>query len=106
MANTRIRTKSAEGGAIEILALAQHPMETGQRPDPNDKTKKIPAHWIQKMTVSLNGKEIATADMGVAVSKNPVIGVRVKGAKPGDKVKISWTDNKGESDSAETDVTA
>ncbi len=105
MSKTRIRIKSADDGSTEILALAQHPMETGQRVDRETK-QKIPAHWIQKMTVSLNGKEIATADMGVAVSKNPVIGVRVKGAKPGDKVKVSWTDNKGEGDSSEADVTA
>jgi sulfur-oxidizing protein SoxZ len=105
MAKTRIKTKSVDGGAWEVLALASHPMETGQRTDPSTK-QKIPAHWIQKMTVTHNGKVVATADMGVAVSKNPVIGVRLKGAKPGDKVVVSWTDNKGENDTAETTVGA
>lgn len=105
MAKTRIRTKSAEGGAWDILAIANHPMETGQRTDSATK-QKIPAHWIQKMTVSLNGKPIAVADLGVAVSKNPVVGVRVKDAKPGDKVTISWADNQGGSDTAETTIGA
>jgi sulfur-oxidizing protein SoxZ len=105
MAKTRIRTKSADGGAWEILALANHPMETGVRTDAATK-QKIPAHWIQKMTVSVNGKPVAVADLGVAVSRNPVIGVRVKNAKPGDKVTINWTDNKGESDTAETTIGA
>lgn len=102
MAQTRIRMKEADG-AVEILAAVQHPMETGQRVNRETK-EKIPAHFIQKMSVTVNGKEVASADLGVAVSKNPVVGVRVKGAKKGDKVKVSWSDNLGKSDSAESVV--
>ncbi|BAU49549.1 sulfur oxidation protein SoxZ [Sulfurifustis variabilis] len=99
---TRMRTKSQDG-ATEILVLVNHPMETGQRTDPKTK-EKIPAHFIQKMTFSLNGKEVAVADLGVAVSKDPLVGVRVKNAKAGDKVKVTWSDNKGETGEAETTV--
>lgn len=99
---TRMRTKT-QNGATEILVLVNHPMETGQRTDPKTK-EKIPAHFIQKMTFSLNGKEVAVADLGVAVSKDPLVGVRVKGAKPGDKVKVTWSDNKGETGEAEATV--
>ena len=99
---TRMRTKN-QGGMTEILVLVNHPMETGQRTDPKTK-EKIPAHFIQKMTFSLNGKEVAVADMGVAFSKVPLVGIRVKGAKSGDKVKVSWSDNKGESGEAESTI--
>lgn len=90
----KMRTKTANG-ETEIMVLIDHPMETGQRVDPKTKDK-IPPHFIQKLTFSLNGKEVAVADLGVAVSKDPLIKVKVKGGKPGDKVKVTWSDNKGE----------
>src|SRR4030067_2656622 len=99
---TRIRTKTKDGHT-EILVLLNHPMETGQRVDPKTK-EKVPAHFIQKMAFTLNGKEVAVADLGVAVSKDPLVGVQLKGAQAGDKVKVTWSDNKGESNSADAVV--
>jgi len=99
---TRIRTKT-QNGATEVLVLVSHPMETGQRVDPKTK-EKIPAHFIQKLSFTLNGKEVAVVDLGVAVSKDPLVGVKLKGAKAGDKVKVTWSDNKGESNNAEATV--
>ena len=99
---TRIRTKTQDG-ATEILVLVNHPMETGQRADPKTK-EKIPAHFIQKITFTLNGKEVAVADLGTPVSKDPLVGIKIKGAKAGDKVKVTWSDNKGESNSADAVV--
>ena len=99
---TRMRTKTQDG-ATEVLVLVSHPMETGQRVDPKTK-EKIPAHFIQKLSFTLNGKEVAVVDLGVAVSKDPLVGVKLKGAKAGDKVKVSWSDNKGETGNAEATV--
>jgi sulfur-oxidizing protein SoxZ len=98
---TKIKTRPKDG-ATEILVLVNHPMETGNRVDAKTK-EKIPAHFIQKLTVEVNGKPVAVADLGVAVSKDPLIGVAVK-AKTGDKVKVNWSDNKGETGTAETAV--
>lgn len=100
---TKIRTKT-HGGVTDILVLVEHPMETGQRPDPKDKSKKIPAHYIQKMNFSLNGKEVASTDLGPAVSKDPLVGIKLKGAKSGDKIKVNWTDNQGKSGGGEATV--
>jgi sulfur-oxidizing protein SoxZ len=99
---TKIRTRPS-GSNTEILVLVNHPMETGQRKDKKTK-KKVPAHYIQKLTIALNGKEVAVADLGVAVSKDPLVGIKVKGAKSGDRVKVSWSDNKGENGGTETSV--
>ncbi|HJX18395.1 MAG TPA: thiosulfate oxidation carrier complex protein SoxZ [Acidiferrobacterales bacterium] len=101
MALTKIKTRPKDGNT-EILVLVNHPMETGQRVDAKTKAK-IPAHWIQKLSVDLNGKTVADVDMGVAVSKDPLIAVAVK-AKAGDKVKVSWSDNKGEKGGADATV--
>lgn len=95
---TKIKTRK-RGDTTEILVLVNHPMETGRRK--NKKTKqKIPAHYIQRMTFELNGKVVAEANLGAGVSKNPLTAITVKGGKAGDKVKVSWTDNKGESGGA------
>jgi sulfur-oxidizing protein SoxZ len=45
-----------------------------------------------------------TALWGPAVSKNPYLSFKFKGAKVGDSLKLSWVDNKGENDSTETQV--
>ena len=37
-----------------------------------------------------------TAEWGPAVSKNPYLQFYVKGAKAGDKIAISWKDNRGD----------
>jgi sulfur-oxidizing protein SoxZ len=99
---TKIRTKTRDG-VTDVLVLVDHPMETGLRTDRNTK-KKIPAHFIQKLTFSLNGKEVASTDLGPAVSKDPLIGIKLKDAKPGDKIKINWSDNQGKSGGGEATV--
>lgn len=102
MALTKIKTRPKDG-ATEILVLVNHPMETGQRVDRKTK-QKVPAHFIQKLSIDLNGKTVADVDMGAAVSKDPLVAVAVKGAKSGDKVKVSWSDNKGEKGGADASV--
>ena len=99
---TKIKAR-AKGDVTEILALIQHPMETGQRKD--KKTQKlIPAHYIQEVTFEVGGKKAADVSLGSGVSKNPLIGIQVKGAKSGDAIKVSWSDNKGESGGADSAV--
>jgi sulfur-oxidizing protein SoxZ len=99
---TKMKTRN-KGDETEILVLAQHPMETGQRTDKKTK-KKIPAHYIETMNFTLNGKTVADVSMSGGVSKNPLVGIRVKGAKAGDKIVCAWKDNKGETGGAETTV--
>ena len=99
---TRIRTRKM-GSATEILALVNHPMDTGRAK--NKKTGKlIPAHFIEKFNFAVNGKEVASANLGPAVSKNAMVGVRVSGVKSGDTVTVSWNDNMKESGSASQKV--
>lgn len=99
---TKMRTRTA-GGETEILVLVDHPMETGRRMDSRTK-ETVPPHFIQKMTFSLNGREVAVADLGVGTSRDPLVKVKVKGAKPGDRVKVTWSDNKGQTGEQETVV--
>jgi sulfur-oxidizing protein SoxZ len=99
---TKIKARK-KGNATEILVLVQHPMETGSRKDKKTK-KEIPAHFIQTLNFTINGKTVADVAMGIGVSKNPLVGIRVKNAKSGDKIEVSWKDNKGETGGAKTAV--
>jgi len=98
----KVRAK-VTGGVTEVKALINHTMETGQRKDA--KTGQIiPAHFIQEITCSQNGENVLTAEWGVAISKNPYLSFKFSGAKAGDALKVSWVDNKGETDSVETKI--
>ncbi|KOR28348.1 SoxZ [Achromatium sp. WMS2] len=93
----RIKAK-AKSDTVEVKSLISHPMETGLRKD-SSTNELIPAHFIQELTAELNGKIVMTAYWGIAISKNPYVSFEIKGGKKGDTVRLTWTDNKGESDS-------
>lgn len=99
---TKIRTKTRDG-VTDVLVLVSHPMETGQRKDKKT-NEKIPAHYIEKLNFTLNGKEVASTDLGPAVSSDPLVGIKLKGAKAGDKLKVTWSDNKGENGGGEATI--
>lgn len=92
-----------KGDVVEVKAVMNHTMETGMRKDPAS-GEVVPAHFVRQVTATLNGKTVMDAQWGPSVSKNPVMGFRVKGAKAGDKVAIKAVDNKGETLSGETTV--
>ena len=102
MSSIKARAKMSDG-VTTVKALVKHPMETGQRKDKKS-GKLIPAHFIQEVVCEHNGTKVMTALWGAAISKNPYLSFRFTGAKAGDTLKISWVDNKGESDSTETKV--
>jgi len=103
MANPiKIRAK-LKGKVTEVKALMNHPMETGRRKD-KATGKLIPAHFIQEVVCTWQEKEVMKALWSGGVSKNPYIAFRFKGAKKGDTVRLSWTDNKGKSGSAATEI--
>jgi sulfur-oxidizing protein SoxZ len=97
----RIRAQ-ASGDKATVRVLMSHEMESGQRKDGNGKT--IPAWHIQDVIATLNGKTVMTAEWGPAVSKNPFLQFTIKGAKAGDKVGITWKDNKGDSRTDEATI--
>ena len=102
MAKHRARATN-RGGVTTVKAIISHPMETGLRKD--KKTgKKVPAHFIEILTVTHNGKAVLNANWGPAISKNPLLHFNFKGGNKGDKIDISWNDNKGEKGSVATTI--
>lgn len=99
----RIRA-TLQGDVADVRILMMHPMETGQRKD--SKGNIIPLHFIEHVVVTHNGKTVLDAQWTQAISRNPFLGLRVKGAKPGDKIGVTWTDNKGDKRTDEATVAA
>ncbi len=97
----RIRAQASGGNAL-VRVLMSHEMETGQRKDSAGKV--IPAWHITDVTAALNGKQVMSAEWGPAVSKNPFMQFTVKGAKAGDKIAVTWKDNKGDTRTDEATV--
>ncbi len=99
----KIRAKM-EGDAADVKVLMSHPMETGQRK--NEKGELVPVHFIQSVIATHNGKTVLDIQWSQSIARNPFLGFRVKGAKAGDKVTISWTDTTGDKSSIDTTVAA
>jgi len=89
-------------GYTDVRVLMTHPMETGQRKDPDGNL--VPMHFIQTITVQLNGKTVVDCQVSQGVSRNPVFSFRIKGGARGDKITVAWQDNKGDSNSLDAAV--
>ena len=83
-----------KGDMVEVRVLMQHIMETGQRKDSAGAV--VPAHYIQTINGTCNGKTVLSGYFGPAVSANPYLQFGFKGAAKGDKVIVTWNDNKGD----------
>ena len=92
---------TANGDLTEIKVLMRHDMETGLR---REGGVLVPAWHIQEVSVKVNGKLALQAEWGPAISKDPFLSLKVKGAAKGDSVSVTWVDNKGDSRSDETKV--
>ncbi len=99
----RIRA-TLQSDTADVRVLMLHPMETGQRRD--GKGQIVPLHFIQSVLITHNGRTVLDAQWSQAVSRNPFLGVRIKGAKVGDKISVTWMDNKGDKRTDEATVAA
>ena len=98
----RIRA-TARDGVVNVKVLMSHEMETGQRKDAAGNI--VPAHYIRSVSATHQGKNVLSAQWGPAVSKNPYLEFTFKGGQKGEKVTVTWEDNKGEKRSDEATIT-
>jgi sulfur-oxidizing protein SoxZ len=98
----RIRAQ-VQGDKAVVRVLMSHEMETGQRKDSAGKV--IPAWHITNVSATHNARPVLSAEWGPAVAKNPFLQFNIKGAKVGDKVAITWKDNRGDTRTDEATIT-
>jgi sulfur-oxidizing protein SoxZ len=84
----------AKDGTVNVKVLMAHEMETGQRKDGSGKL--VPAHYIRSVAATHGGRTVLSAQWGPAVSKNPFLEFNFKGGQKGDKISVTWEDNKGD----------
>jgi sulfur-oxidizing protein SoxZ len=89
----RIRAQ-AQGDKTTVRILMAHEMESGQRKDAAGTV--VPAWFIQSVTAQHNGKTVLSAQWGTSVAKNPFLQFSFAGGKAGDKLVVTWVDNKGD----------
>jgi sulfur-oxidizing protein SoxZ len=93
---------TVKGDIADVRVLMVHPMETGQRKDTSGNV--VPLHFIQEVSVRVNGKLALECQISQAVSRNPVFSFRLKGVKAGDQLEIAWLDNRGERSRSEAAI--
>ncbi len=98
----KLRTRLLDG-SVELKILIEHPMETGRRRD--DTTGQlIPARYIHELTVALNDRTVSRAELGTAIARNPYFAFYLGDAKPGDRIRVTWVDNQGTTETGETRI--
>lgn len=93
---------SFDGKNCLVKALLTHPMENGFGKTPEGQL--IAPHFITQIDLFLNGELVSSIQTGSGVAADPLFGWRIRHAKPGDKVRIQWTDNQTQTQTAETTV--
>ncbi len=103
MADTiRVRARLKDGEVV-VKVLIKHPMETGRRKDA-ESGEVVPAHFIQKIHAEHNGKPVFQGYWGTGVSANPFVAFAFEGGSKGEIIKLTWVDNKGQSDTIEVEI--
>jgi sulfur-oxidizing protein SoxZ len=91
MVQQSIRVKAKrKNDLIEVKSMIQHRMTS--------------THFITEVRCEQNDNLVFVANWSNTVSQNPYLSFRIKEGRGGDRIKISWQDNQGDSDSAETTV--
>ena len=93
-----------DGDIADVKVLIFHPMETGLRKDPAT-GELLPIHFIKTVRAIHNDSVVLESQWSRAVSRNPFLNFRVRGAKAGDRIAIVWEDNLGDSAKIESMVT-
>ena len=101
MASTIKVKAEVSGDVTEVRSLMLHPMETGTRKDA-ETGAVVPIKHITQLTFTNNGKLVMVANFSTAVSRDPYFSFKFKGGKVGDKLKIVWVDNTGDTDELES----
>lgn len=96
---TRIKAKLKKG-IVTVKALASHAMLSYQEAE----RAKKEVNFITYLTATVNDKIVFEVSTSQFLSKNPYLKFQFKGAEKGDKVVITWTDLKGETQTSSAKI--
>ena len=96
------KKEAKKGELVEVKALVQHVMETGNRRDADGKI--VPRKILNKFVCTVAGKQVFAADFEPAISANPYIQFKFRATESG-PVTLTWTDDDGSTITGEESVT-
>jgi sulfur-oxidizing protein SoxZ len=97
----RIRAIEKDG-TVDVKVLMKHDMESGFRKDASGSL--VPAWHITNLTAKVGDKVVFAAEFGPAVSKDPFLNFKFKGASKGEKIVIHWVDNHADTRTDQTTI--
>ena len=100
----KIKAVAQSNNTVSVKMLMQHVMETGRRKDETGKI--VPGHYITELTAQHKGEIVFHAELGPGISKDPYLSFQFTGGLVGETITISWIDNKGETEKAESIISA
>jgi sulfur-oxidizing protein SoxZ len=95
------KKEAKKGELVEVKALVQHVMETGNRRDASGNI--VPRKILNKFVCTVAGRQVFAADFETAISANPYIQFKFKAAESG-PVVLTWTDDDGSTITGEESV--
>ena len=101
----RIRLSAAEiapGEAVEVRTLVSHPMETGQRRDPDGAL--VPRNILHSFRAEFDGEEVFGCAMEPAISANPFLQFSFAPPRSG-VLRLVWEGDDGMEVTAEEPIT-
>jgi sulfur-oxidizing protein SoxZ len=96
------KKEAKKGELVEVKALVQHVMETGNRRDASGAI--VPRKILNKFVCTVAGKQVFAADFETAISANPYIQFKFKAEESG-PVVLTWTDDDGSTITGEESIT-
>jgi sulfur-oxidizing protein SoxZ len=97
----RIPSSIKPGDIVKVRVLVIHPMEIVQRKDGKPVDKNY--HFINKVLVTYQGREIAQFETTQSVSENPFFSFSFRAAEPG-QLKVTFLDTHGGKYEGATDI--
>lgn len=86
------RREAKKGDLVEVRALVAHLMETGLRRDSAGNV--IPRKIIHRVTCTVAGAEVFSAEFEPAIAANPYIQFKFRAEETG-PVVLTWVDDDG-----------
>jgi sulfur-oxidizing protein SoxZ len=87
-------------GVTQAKVFIPHPMERGDQ----ESGATTPPHFIQEVICESGERVLLTALLSEGVAKNPFLAFSFRGGEKGDKIKVTWVDNRGNRGSSETRI--
>lgn len=89
----RIRAVEKDG-TVDVRVQIRHDMESGSRR--NEAGEIVPAWYITRFAVEVDGREVFAAQLGPGVSRNPLLHFRLREGRKGQALVARWEDSRGE----------